>query len=179
MPNDNGPARILVSACLLGRRVRYDAGHSQLDSDILARWQAEDRIVAFCPEVAGGLSTPRDPAEIVGGDGADVLDGTAKVISDRGADVTAAFLRGARAALDAAREAGAQVAVLKSKSPSCGSKTIYDGTFSGTRTAGRGVSAALLARHGIQVFNETELAAADAALRGRTSLDSGESSSHT
>lgn len=155
---------VLVSACLLGRRVRYDGGHSASDSAILARWQTEGRVCTFCPEVAGGLSTPRPPAELVGGTGADVLDGTAKVVTEQGVDVTQAFLRGAHDALRAALEVNAKLAVLKSKSPSCGAHEIYDGTFSGTRRAGQGVTAALLTRHDIRVFTEHELAAADAYL---------------
>lgn len=107
--------------------------------------------VAVCPEVAGGLGTPRRPAEIVGGDGRDVLDGRAGVVDDAGADVTEAFVAGARRALELARRSGATIAVLTDKSPSCGPGEIYDGTFSGTRRTGIGVTAALLARHGIDV----------------------------
>lgn len=167
MSQRESDAGVLVSACLLGRKVRYDGGHSQAESAILARWKAEGRICVFCPEVSGGLPTPRPPAEIVGGTGTDVLDGHARVVTEEGQDVTDSFVRGAHNALRAALEAGAQVAVLKSKSPSCGSKTIYDGTFSGTRLAGQGVTAALLGRHGIRVFDEAEFAAADAYLRGQ------------
>lgn len=163
--NDTIPTVVLVSACLLGHRVRYDGAESASDSDILARWRAQGRVRAFCPEVAGGLSTPRPPAEIVGGTGEDVLDGTARVLTEAGADVTEAFLRGAHHALRAALDAGAKLALLKSKSPSCGAHQIYDGTFSASRRPGRGVTSALLARHGIHVFTEHELAAADAYLR--------------
>ncbi len=164
MSDDEPQTKVLVSACLLGRRVRYDGGHSASHDAIVATWHLENRIVAFCPEVSGGLPTPRPPAEIVGGTGADVLDGDARVVTEQGKDVTREFLRGAHNALRAAREAGARVAVLKSKSPSCGSKTIYDGSFSGTKVAGQGVTAALLERHGIRVFDENELAEADAYL---------------
>jgi uncharacterized protein YbbK (DUF523 family) len=156
---------VLVSACLLGRPVRYDGGHSAADSDVLARWRREERLAIFCPEVAGGLATPRAPAEIVGGDGEDVLDANARVVTDQNTDVTDAFLLGARTALKAAVDAGARLAVLKSKSPSCGSKSIYDGTFSGVRTPGQGVTAALLRQNDIRVFTEHELADADAYLR--------------
>ncbi|MFB6375481.1 MAG: DUF523 domain-containing protein, partial [Bradymonadaceae bacterium] len=144
---------ILVSACLLGESVRYDGTDNRVPSSVLERWRLDDRVVPFCPEVAGGLSTPRPPAEIVGGDGFDVLDGEARVETDQGRDVTDEFERGARGALEAARRAGARVAVLKDGSPSCGSNYVYDGTFSDEKnTGGRGVTAALLARHDVRVY---------------------------
>ncbi|WP_067828440.1 DUF523 domain-containing protein [Actinomadura kijaniata] len=150
--------RILVSSCLLGRPVRYDGRGKPVRDDLFERWRAEGRLVPFCPEVAGGLPVPRPPAEIVGGDGADVLDGAARVVADTGEDVTEAFVAGARLALETARRAGARVALLKESSPSCGSRMIYDGTFTGTRVAGDGVTAALLEREGIRVFGEEGLA---------------------
>lgn len=146
--------RVLVSACLLGREVRYDGTDNEVGADRLAAWQAEDRIVPFCPEVAGGLGTPRPPAEIVGGTGADVLEDDARVVTEGGQNVTDAYLAGARGALEAARAADAELAVLKEGSPSCGSEYVYDGSFSGTRRDGRGVTAALLERHGIPVYDE-------------------------
>lgn len=150
-------AKILVSACLLGEPVRYDGSGNEIDSAILADWRRQGCVVAFCPEVAGELGTPRPPAEIVGGTGGDVLAGTARVETKEGEDVTGAFLSGARAALEAAREADADAALLKSGSPSCGSRAIYDGTFSSSKRPGRGVTAALLERHGIRVFREDEI----------------------
>ncbi len=158
-------ARVLVSACLLGREVRYDGGANEQDSGILIRWRDENRIVSFCPEVAGGLGVPRPPAETVGGDGYDVWNGEARVVTNGGVDVTEAFCRCAEAALEAARNAGARVAVLKARSPSCGSRRVYDGSFSKTLVDGAGVTAALLQSHGIAVFNEETLEAADRALR--------------
>jgi uncharacterized protein YbbK (DUF523 family) len=158
--------KILVSACLLGQRVRYDGGHSASGAQILARWRREGRVVAFCPEVAGGLPTPRPPAQIIGGDGDAVLDGAARVMTEAGEDVTEAFVQGAKAVLDVARKADVRVAVLKSKSPSCGSLRIYDGTFArgdagaAALIPGAGVSAALLRRHGIGVFNEHQFESA-------------------
>ena len=109
-----------------------------------------------CPEEDGGLGTPRPPAEIVGGDGHDVLDGTARVVTKQGVDVTAEYVRGAEIAFAAAREAGAATAVLKSRSPSCGRGCVYDGTFTRTPTAGDGVTAALLKRNGIEVLTNDE-----------------------
>ncbi|TYB38790.1 DUF523 domain-containing protein [Actinomadura chibensis] len=151
--------RILVSSCLVGRPVRYDGAAKPVGGELVERWRTEGRLVPFCPEVSGGLSVPRPPAEIVGGDGHAVLDGTARVRTDGGADVTAEFLRGARQALDAARRTGARIALLKEGSPSCGSNRVYDGTFTGTSIPGEGVTTALLEREGIRVFSENDLAA--------------------
>ncbi|MBL1097324.1 DUF523 domain-containing protein [Streptomyces coffeae] len=140
---------ILVSACLRGVPCRYDGRHkavSELDEAVAGR-----DVVSFCPEVAGGLITPRRPAELVGGDGHDVLDGTARVVDDSGRDVTAAFVDGARRALEAARQGGCTEALLMPRSPSCGRGAVYDGSFSGELTPGDGVTAALFARNGITV----------------------------
>ena len=155
--------KILVSRCLLGHRVRYDGGASG-PFDQLASWQAEGRVVALCPEVAGGLPTPRAAAEIPGGQGGEVLDGLARVITSEGEDVSAEFLSGARQALELVREHGIRIAVLKANSPSCGNLLTYDGSFRGVKVSGEGVTAALLKRAGVQVFSELELAEAAAAL---------------
>ncbi|HLA30901.1 MAG TPA: DUF523 domain-containing protein [Pseudomonas sp.] len=156
--------KILVSRCLLGQPVRYDGGaHGPFD--LLQRWQAQGRVVALCPEVAGGLPTPRAPAEIAGGQGARVLDGQLAVLTVDGEDVTAAFVEGAEQALALVRQHGIRLALLKARSPSCGNKENYDGSFSGTKVAGEGVTAAALRRAGVQVFSEEELPAAEAALR--------------
>jgi len=155
--------KILVSRCLLGHRVRYDGGaHGPFD--LLGLWHAEGRIVPLCPEVAGGLPTPRPPAEIPGGQGGAVLDGQRPVMTEGGEDVTAAFVAGAEAALALIARHGIRLAVLKARSPSCGNVENYDGSFSGTRVAGEGVTAAALKRAGVAVFNETELAAAQRCL---------------
>jgi uncharacterized protein YbbK (DUF523 family) len=156
--------KVLVSRCLLGHPVRYDGGASG-PFDLLARWQAEGRVVALCPEVAGGLPTPRAPAEIPGGQGGDVLAGRVPVIDVTGADVTDAFVAGAEVALRLVRQHGIKVAVLKANSPSCGNLETYDGSFSGVRVAGEGVTAALLRREGVQVFSELQLAEAAALLQ--------------
>jgi len=149
--------RVLVSACLLGEEVRYNGASALVSSPVLARWLAEGRVIRFCPEVAGGLGVPRPAAEISGGGGDAVLDGQARVVTKAGADVTASFLRGAHAALDAAAAQNVRLAILKDGSPSCASEAIYDGTFSGVTHDGRGVTAALLERHGIRVFSERHL----------------------
>lgn len=156
--------KILVSRCLLGQRVRYDGGaHGPFS--LLEHWQQEGRVVPVCPEVAGGLPTPRVPAEIRGGQGAQVLDGLLAVMTVDGEDVTAAFVDGAEQALALVAQHGIRLALLKARSPSCGNRENYDGSFSGTKVAGEGVTAAALRRAGVQVFNEEELPAAEAALR--------------
>lgn len=159
--------KILVSRCLLGHRVRYDGGASG-PFDLLEQWIAEGRVVPLCPEVAGGLPTPRAAAEIPGGQGGEVLDGVATVITTDGEDVSAQFLDGARQALALVQRHGIRVAVLKANSPSCGNLLTYDGTFNGVKVNGEGVTAALLKRHGVQVFSELQLPEAAMAL---TQLD--------
>lgn len=155
--------KILVSRCLLGEPVRYDGG-AQGPHALLARWQGEGRVVPVCPELAGGLPTPRPPAEIPGGQGAAVLAGERRVLTVEGADVTAAFMAGAQQALALVRRHAIRLALLKSRSPSCGNLQTYDGSFSGRRVAGEGVTAALLRQAGVRVFNEEQLAELAAAL---------------
>ncbi|WP_069885891.1 DUF523 domain-containing protein [Streptomyces luteocolor] len=142
---------VLVSACLRGVPCRYDGRDKA--SPRLAEAVAGREVVSFCPEAAGGLPTPRRPAELVGGDGHDVLDGTARVVEDTGRDVTAAFVAGARRALAAARHGGCTEALMMPRSPSCGRGAVYDGSFGGQLVAGDGVTAALLERNGIAVRN--------------------------
>ena len=155
--------KILVSRCLLGHRVRYDGGASG-PFDQLQQWVDEGRVVPLCPEVAGGLPTPRAAAEIPGGQGGEVLDGRAAVITTDGADVSAEFLSGAYQALELVQKHGIRIAVLKVNSPSCGNLLTYDGTFSGVKVSGEGVTAALLRRYGVQVFSELQLPEAARAL---------------
>ncbi|MFB2549499.1 DUF523 domain-containing protein [Ensifer soli] len=160
-------SNILVSACLMGLPVRYDAKAKPLASAHLQRWRAEGRLVSVCPELSGGFAIPRAPAEIADGlTGDDVLDGRARVIERGGRDVTAAFLAGAEAALALARETGCRHALLIDGSPSCGSSAIHDGRFSGRRHAGNGVTAALLRRHGITLYSGQEIEALALAVDG-------------
>ncbi len=140
---------ILVSACLRGVPCRFDGRHKA--SAEIAEAVTGREVVSFCPEVAGGLPTPRRPAELVGGDGNDVLDGTARVVEDTGRDVTAEFVDGARRALAVARHRGCTEALLMPRSPSCGRGVVYDGSFAGELVPGDGVTAALLERNGITV----------------------------
>jgi uncharacterized protein YbbK (DUF523 family) len=151
-------AKILISACLLGERVRYHGGDALVSHPLLRRWQEEGRLVPLCPEVIGGLTTPRPAAEII-----TTADGR-RVLTAAGTDVTGAFERGADAAAAACHAAGIRIAVLKDGSPSCGSRSVYDGTFSGGRIAGQGVTAARLTAAHVKVFTEQELELAAAYL---------------
>ena len=143
---------LLVSACLVGIPCRYDGG--SCPNDELQALAMQGGILPLCPEVLGGLSTPRPPAEIRGGDGGDVLEGRARVVNTEGRDVTTEFLAGAREALRAAQRWGIEVAILKARSPSCGVGQIYYGGFSGRLVEGDGVTAASLKREGIIVKSE-------------------------
>jgi uncharacterized protein YbbK (DUF523 family) len=156
--------RVLVSSCLVGEPVRYHGGDAPCSSEILRRWQAEGRLVPFCPETAAGLTVPRPPAEITGGSGSAVLRGQAFVGDRSGADVTREFLLGARRTVEAAAANGVRLAILKDGSPSCGTTYIYDGTFRGQRDAGHGVTAALLSEAGIRTFSEGQIQEAAAYL---------------
>ena len=135
---------VLVSACLLGTPCRYD-GAGRPDARILSL-AATRRLIPVCPEQLGGLATPRPPAERVG----------ERVSTGGGADVTAAFQRGAEETLRLARLFGCKTAILKSRSPSCGSGQIYDGTFTGTLVSGEGVTTALLRQNGLIVCSEED-----------------------
>jgi len=135
----------MISACLLGVCCRYDGEHSR--SDKVVDFAASVSFIPFCPEQLGGLPTPRPPANMVGGDGPDILAGRGRLINEQGEDVTRAFLKGAREALKLARLTGALAAVTKDKSPSCGLHTPYC-----DKPSGMGVTAALFASQGIRVF---------------------------
>lgn len=145
---------ILVSSCLAGLEVRYNGTHS-LNNKIMKLIE-EKKAFTVCPELLGGFSTPREPAEIIGGNGEDVLDGKAKVIEKSGRDVTELYIKGAYITLKKAIDVNATVVVLKEYSPSCGSSMIYNGEFIGEIIAGNGVTAALLKRNGLQVISEKQ-----------------------
>ena len=136
-----------ASACLCGHKVRYDGGDCATANVLAAE------ALPICPEVMGGLPTPRAPAEIVGGDGHDVWAGSARVLDAHGVDVTEAFKQGAILALQRLQAAHIDTVYLKSKSPSCGQGQIYDGSFSGKLRAGDGVSTAWFKLHGIRVIS--------------------------
>lgn len=143
---------ILVSACLAGFRCRYDASIKPIPFAVeLVR---QGKAVPVCPEVLGGLTIPRVPAEIVGGSGTEVLSGSCAVVNEQGFHVTDAYIRGAILALNLGLEHGARAALLKARSPSCGCGQIYDGSFSHRLRTGDGVFTALLKKHNIPVFTE-------------------------
>jgi len=143
---------ILVSACLAGVKTRYD-GESR-DNTAVMRLIAERKAMPLCPEVLGGRGIPREPVEIVGGDGEDVLDGTAKVLDKNGKDYTSEILDGVNEFIRALKRFNADTVILKSKSPTCGMGKIYDGTFKGNLVDGDGVLTAALKREGIRLYNE-------------------------
>lgn len=138
---------VLVSACLLGVACRYDGASKGLPDSVLRELMARHTLVPACPEQLGGLPTPRTPAERI----------EDRVMTKDGRDVTAEYRHGAEQALHLARLCGCKIALLKERSPSCGSGTIYDGTFTGGLTAGDGVTAALLRENGITVYGESEI----------------------
>ncbi len=143
-----GSEKIVVSACLAGVPCRYDGKASLIET--VAKLVREGAAMAVCPEMLGGLACPRSPCEIVNG----------RVVDASGEDVTGAFEQGAREALRQAVAAGCVTAILKSRSPSCGSGMVYDGTFSGILVPGDGVFAALLKNNGMNVLSEEDFPAA-------------------
>ena len=147
--------KLLVSACLVGCHCRYDG--RAFENEILKALARKGLVVAVCPEILGGLSIPRPKAEIVGGTGDDVLSGRAKILNERGEDVTPHFLIGAFKVLDIALGEGIRYAVLKDKSPSCGVYHIYDGSFTGKICEGSGVTSAILRRHRISLFSNDQI----------------------
>ncbi len=138
-------AKIIVSACLLGLPCTYRGDSNHCEG--VCRLAEKHTLIAVCPEQMGGLTTPRPPAEIVGD----------AVITRNGQDVTAAYRRGAEAALQLARLNDADCAILKARSPSCGKGLIYDGTFTGQKCPGNGIAAGLFLDNNIPVYTEEEL----------------------
>ena len=147
----------MISACLLGDKVRYNGDGFELTDPILIEWLNHDLLIKICPEVDAGLSTSRTPAEIQDGSGEDVLNGTSRIKTTENKDVTAEFIDGAQKALKTAQKEKIKLAILKENSPSCGSSMIYDGSFSGQKKAGKGVTGALLSKNGVLVFSEEEI----------------------
>ena len=157
--------KILISACLMGDLVRYDGIRKKLTHPVIEKWKVQGRLVRFCPEVAGGLETPRPPAEIISGDGFDVLEKRAWLKTSTGENVTQSFIEGALLALDQVKTHAIKIAILKERSPSCGSNLIYDGSFKKRLVSGMGVTTAILRGKGILVFSENELEAAALAFK--------------
>ena len=137
--------KIIVSSCLLGLNCRY-CGGGALNAEVL-KLNEEHQLIPLCPEQLGGLPVPRLPNEILNG----------QVINKDGTNETCAFNRGAQEVLSLAKRMGCTCAILKERSPSCGSRTIYDGTFSGTKISGMGVTAKLLHENGIKVVSEENI----------------------
>ncbi len=145
---------VMVSACLLGHKCRYNGKSCYLP--VLISSMKQYQVIPVCPEVLGGLPIPRSPLEISNGDGYDVWAGSALVVNQDGVNFTYEFQKGALETLNLCRKHGVKMAVLKEKSPSCGSKRIYDGTFSTRLIPGSGVTASLLKKEGIKIFSEQE-----------------------
>lgn len=141
--------KILVSRCFLGENVRYNSKVITLNSPLLTLWQQQKRIIAICPEIAGGLPVPREPAE--------KQPNSEQITTITGEDVSAQFHFGAQQALSLCQQHSIRFAVLKESSPSCGSTLIYDGSFSNTKITGQGVTTKILTQAGVRVFSEDNL----------------------
>ncbi len=151
---------ILISSCLLGENVRYDGDNSSvsynnnltfIEKELFTEILCNNNIYSICPEVSGGLNTPRDKAEIIS------PNKPFKVITNKNEDVTVNFLIGAKNSLEICKNENIEIALLKSKSPSCGNIKIYDGTFSDNLIDGKGMTAKLLEENKVKVFNETQI----------------------
>ena len=136
---------ILISACLLGVNCRYDGGAKLIDE--IDQLTERYNLIPVCPEIYGGLQTPREPAEIIDG----------KVINKKGEDVSENFTRGANETLHLAELYNCKYAILKERSPSCGFGEVYDGTFSGNLVKGNGYTAESLSKNGIKIIGESEI----------------------
>ena len=139
---------ILISACLLGVACRYDGLSKPLDREIIEKLREQYHLIPVCPEVMGGLPTPRIPSEISS-------DG--KVFRQDGVNVSENYIRGAKEALRLAEIFQCDTALMKEKSPSCGAGKIYDGSFSKTLTDGNGIAAELLQKNGIRIIGESKI----------------------
>lgn len=141
--------KILLSRCFLGEKVRYDGQELPFNSPLIKLWLQQNRIIAICPEVAGGLSVPREPAE--------QQPNSKNIITISGCNVSEQFNNGAKQALALCNQHNIRFAILKESSPSCGSAMIYDGSFSNKKIPGQGVTSKLLTEAGIRVFSENNL----------------------
>lgn len=136
--------KVIVSACLIGENCKYNGKNNK--NEKIIEFLKDKEVILVCPEVMGGMTTPRLKSEILNG----------KVVSEKGDDVTDYFTRGAIIALKKAMDSGAKIAILKEKSPSCGSKYIYNGEFNGTLIKGSGVFASLIGQKGIKILTEED-----------------------
>lgn len=146
---------ILISSCLAGFNVRYDGSNAKNE---LASWLVRHgQAITICPEIMSGFETPRRPSEIVGGTARDVINGIASVQENNGTDVTEPYIMGANLVLKIAKEHHIKAAFLKDSSPSCGSHYVYNGTFTGKKLVGKGITAELLSQYGVQTFPDDVL----------------------
>lgn len=139
--------KLLISACLLGKNCKYSGGNNGLSGEVISRLREKYSLVAVCPETAGGLPIPREPSERVG----------ERVLSRSGRDVTLEYRKGAEVTAELAVRFGCKTALMKAKSPSCGSGEIYDGTFSGVLIPGDGTATERLRALGVKVYSEKEI----------------------
>lgn len=149
------PIPILISACLLGDKVKYSGSHNLTPPLLSLLERYPTKLIPICPEVMGGLTTPRPPAEKIG----------EKVMTIQGVDVSNAFNQGANLALKQALQHQIAFAILKEKSPSCGSQQIYNGSFNGTLINGEGITTHKLKNYGFTVFSEQQLVEIEMALK--------------
>ena len=146
--------KVLISGCLYGDLVRYDGMPVDYKDPLFLKWKEEGRLISFCPEVFGGLLVPRSDCQRRGD----------KVFNRLGEDVTEEFIKGSKEAVRIAKENNIAFAIMKERSPTCGSSIIYDGTFSGNRIPGEGVAVEMLREQGFLVFNEDSLLEAEKVL---------------
>ncbi|MBD7910088.1 DUF523 domain-containing protein [Clostridium cibarium] len=145
----------LISACLCGVNCKY-SGKNNLNKDCVKLLEQGEAIL-ICPEQLGGLTTPRKPAEIIGGTARSIVeDGIGKVVTSEGEDVTESFIKGAEETIKIAKTSGTIAAILKEGSPSCGCNYIYDGSFCGSKIAGEGITAYILKRSGVDILSDKE-----------------------
>ncbi len=143
--------KILVSACLMGECCRYDGRSKPCTHPVFLRWKEEGRLIPVCPETEGGLSVPRDPCQRCKNE----------ILTQSGRSCTAEYTKGAQLALEAALREDVVCCIMKEGSPSCGVHEIYDGSFTGRKTAGQGLAAELLRENGLAVFSENEIMLAE------------------
>jgi len=143
--------KILISRCFLGENVRYNSEVITLAHPLIELWRQQQRFIAICPEISGGLAVPREPAEI--------QQISNQIITKSGINVSTQFNLGAQQALTLCQQHNIRFALLKESSPSCGSMMVYDGSFTNNKVVGQGVTSQLLAQHNIKVFSENQLSA--------------------
>lgn len=157
----NEKSKILVSACLVGAKVRYDGRHAWCGDQSFLQWMSEGRLLIFCPEVFSELTIPRDPMELE----LKMISTYSpsqqiRVINKNGVDFSQQFMKGVQRAVDLVKQNCIKVAVLKEYSPSCGVTRVYDGTFSGQIVNGQGVVAKALHQLGVVLFSENQISQA-------------------